>query len=149
MAIPGAVSFSYYDSQDCEYSGFDVTANDGTSVTRGNNLRYLTYNIVSVLPITGTEAGGTTLTFTDTGNGFGGTCAVTVGGNAAGAVAVVDSQHLTAVTPAGAVGATNIVITNGDGQVYNLLAIFSYTAAAGGGAVTGEARCWIGTGIGI
>lgn len=146
MAIPNAVTLTYFDSQDCEYQGFDVTANDGTSMTRGNNLRYLTFNVVTVIPITGADAGGTIMTFTDTGNGFGGTCTVTVGGAAATGVTIIDTQHLTATSPAGTAGVVNIVVTNGDGEVRTLVGGYTYEAPV---RTSGESRCYISASIGI
>jgi hypothetical protein len=149
IVLPNAATLTFYDSQDCIYQGFDITANDGTSITRGNNVRYLTMNVITVLPITGTTAGGTLLTFTDTGNGMGGTMVVTVGGAGAGAETVVDTQHSTATTPAGAAGAVNIVITNGDGDTRTLVGAFTYVAPAAGGPVSRESRCWVSAAIGI
>lgn len=149
IVMPNAVTLTFYDSQDCIYQGFDVTANDGTSITRGNNVRYLTMNVVTVLPVTGSIAGGTTLTFSDTGNGMGGVCVVTVGGVGAGAETVVNTQSLTAVTPAGAIGAVNVVITNGDGDTRTLIGGFTYVAPASSGDGSGASRCYISSALGI
>lgn len=148
MVIPNAVSLVYYDSQDCIYQGFDVTANDGTSVTRGNNLRYLTFNNVTIVPNTGSTLGGTTFTLTDTGNGFGGVSTVVFGAPAVG-LTVTDTQHLTGTTPAGAAGAVNIVVTNGDGEIRTLAAAFTYTVPVAAGRSRGESRCYISSSIGI
>lgn len=148
MVIPNAATLTFYDSQDCIYQGFDITANDGTSITGGNNVRYLTFNVVTVLPIQGTTAGGTLITLSDTGNGMGGTMVVTVGGAGAGAETIVDTQNLTATTPAGVAGAQNIVITNGDGDTRTLVGAYTYVEPAGG-PVTRESRCWVSAAVGI
>ena len=144
----GGITVSRIDFQDCNATSGVVTANDGTSQTRGNNLNLLTFNVVSIAPNTGADTGGTPITLTDTGNGFGGTCTVVIGGSAAAGETVVDPQTLTATTGAGAVGAQNVVITNGDGDSFTIVGGYTYVAMAAG-ATADHSRMWIGVGIGI
>lgn len=145
MVLPNAVTLTYYDSQDCIYQGFDVTANDGTSVTQGNNVRYLTFNVVTIVPAAGPVGSGFVLN--DTGNGFGGVMVVTFGGIAA-VGASVDEDQYAGVVPAGAMGIVNIVVTNGDGDTRTLVGGFTVTMLSRGEG--GASRCYIADGaIGI
>ena len=80
--------------------------------------------ITSVAPATGPAAGGTAVTIT--GTGFANGAKVTFGGTAATAVMVVNSTSITCTTPAGTVGAQNVVVTNSDGQKGTLAAGFTY-----------------------
>ena len=73
----------------------------------------VTPGITSVAPNAGATAGGTAITIT--GTAFTGTTGVTVGGVAATAVVVVDDSHVTATTPAHAVGTVDVILTNGTG----------------------------------
>jgi fibronectin-binding autotransporter adhesin len=41
LAIPGAVTLEYMNPQDCAVTGYEITANDGTSVNGGNNSGWL------------------------------------------------------------------------------------------------------------
>jgi len=136
------------DFQDMNATSGTVTANDGTSQTRGNNLNLVTFNTVSIAPNNGTAAGGTAITLTDTGNGFGGTCTVTIGIAPAVGETVVDTQHLTATTGAGVAGAQDVVVTNGDGDSYTIVGGFTYGAIPVGSFVPRpESRPWVGVGI--
>lgn len=121
------ITASRMDFQDMNAVNGAVTANDGTSQTRGNNLNLRTFNTVSINPNNGAAAGGTPILLTDTGNGFGGICSVVIG-SAAGSIIVVDTQNLTAVTVAGS-GSHNVVITNGDGDSYTIIAGFTYNSS--------------------
>ena len=75
----------------------------------------------------GTTAGGTQVTIT--GTNFTGATSVTIGGTAANFVTVLSSTSITAVTPAHAPGAVNVVVTTpaGAGTGTNL---FTYIAPA-------------------
>ena len=85
--------------------------------------------VTSVAPGTGTSAGGTAITVTGTGFRAGAT--VRVGGIAqATSVVLVDATTITAVTPAGLVGANAVTVTNTDAQSATLAGGFTYTAAA-------------------
>ena len=67
-------------------------------------------SVSGISPTSGTIAGGTSITIT--GSGFTGTTGVTIGGTAATSVVVVDDNTITAVTPAGTLGAADVVVTN-------------------------------------
>lgn len=64
--------------------------------------------VTSVAPAFGSTLGGNTLTIT--GTGFSGATAVTVGGNAATGLTVVNGTTLTATTPAGVAGTASVVV---------------------------------------
>ncbi|MFJ1270229.1 IPT/TIG domain-containing protein, partial [Legionella lytica] len=81
----------------------------------------------SVLPSSGSIAGGTAITLT--GTGFIPGMSVTLGGTAATNVTVVNSTTLTAVTPAHASGAVNVVVTNTVGSA-TLTGGFTYVTLA-------------------
>ncbi len=70
-------------------------------------------SISSVTPNFGPTAGGTTITIT--GSALTDTSAVTVRGKAATSVTVVNDTTVTAVTPAGSVGAANVQVTTPGG----------------------------------
>ena len=76
------------------------------------------------LPASGVATGGTTVTIT--GAAFRTGAAVTFGGLAAAAVAVVDAATITATTPEHAVGGVDVAVTNGDGQAGLLIGGFTY-----------------------
>ena len=81
--------------------------------------------ITSISPVTGSAAGGNTLTIT--GTDFTGATAVTIGGVAASSFNVVNSTTITAVTPAHAAGAASVEVTTATGtNVANSL--FTYAA---------------------
>lgn len=90
--------------------------------------------ISGLSPTSGPAAGGTTVTISGTGFAAGAT--VTFGGTAATNVNVLGSTTITAVTPAHASGAVNVVVTNPGGQ--NATSTNGYTyAAAPAPTVTG------------
>src|SRR5262249_1938524 len=68
--------------------------------------------------------GGTAITIT--GTGFQGGATVAIGGALATSVVVVNAATITAVSPAGAPGATDVVVQNADGQFETLLRGFVY-----------------------
>ena len=70
-------------------------------------------SISSVSPTFGPTAGGTTITIT--GSALTNTSSVTVRGNAATSVVVVNDTTVTAVTPPGSVGAANVQVTTPGG----------------------------------
>jgi len=84
--------------------------------------------ISSVSPATGPVAGGTSITIT--GSGFMGATGVSVGGNAAIGVSVVNDTSITAVTPAGAAaGTVDVRVTTPTGTSTIVLADkFTYTS---------------------
>ncbi|MEO8033964.1 MAG: IPT/TIG domain-containing protein, partial [Acidobacteriota bacterium] len=78
----------------------------------------------SVLPTSGSTAGGTAVTVTGTGFMSGAT--VTFGGAAATAVSVVSPAIITLSAPAHALGAVDVVVTSLDSQVGTLAGGFTY-----------------------
>jgi subtilisin-like proprotein convertase family protein len=81
--------------------------------------------VTSILPASGSEAGGTPVTIT--GTAFTGATAVTVGGVPVTGVSVVNDTTITGTTAAHAIGTSNVVVTTtvGSGTGTNL-----YTYAA-------------------
>jgi hypothetical protein len=84
--------------------------------------------VAGVAPGSGSTNGGTTVTITGTNFAAGAT--VSVGGNAATGVSVVNGTTITATTPAHAAGAVNVTVTNADGQSGTRASAFTYTAPA-------------------
>lgn len=80
----------------------------------------------SVTPDNGTTAGGTSLAIV--GDNYVSGCTATVGGNDVGAVTFTDAQHLSFTAPAHAAGATDIVISNPDGQSVTATGAYTYAA---------------------
>ena len=81
--------------------------------------------ITSISPVTGSAAGGTTITIT--GTDFTGATAVNIGGVAASSFTVVNSTTITAITPAHAASAASVLVTTATGtNVANSL--FTYAA---------------------
>lgn len=70
--------------------------------------------VTALSPATGAVAGGDEVTIT--GTQFEGTTGVTFGGVAATSVEVHDDETVTAVAPAHAAGAVDVVVTNGAGS---------------------------------
>lgn len=83
--------------------------------------------ITSLDVVTGTAAGGTAVDIT--GTGFVATPTVTFGGTAATSVVRVSATHVTCVTPAHAVGAVNVVLTNPDTLAVTKANGFEYVPA--------------------
>ena len=81
----------------------------------------------SVAPTSGFAVGGTAITIT--GANFVAGATVTVGGNACASVTVVSATSITCTTAAHAAGATNIVVTNTDGQTVTGTNAFTFVAA--------------------
>ncbi|MGA8863485.1 MAG: IPT/TIG domain-containing protein [Gallionella sp.] len=81
--------------------------------------------VTAISPTSGPTTGGTSVTIT--GTSFTGATAVTIGGAAATSVVVVSATSITAVTPAGTLGAQNVVVTTpgGTGTGTNL---YTYVA---------------------
>jgi hypothetical protein len=89
-----------------------VNTNGGTGVLADGFTFISVPTITNLSAATGPEAGGTaeTITGTDFADGM----TVTFGGTSATSIVVVNSTHITCVTPAHAAGAVNVVITNMD-----------------------------------
>jgi hypothetical protein len=85
--------------------------------------------LTRISPSTGVFAGGTTVTLT--GSGFiNGKIVVEFGGVLATDVQFVNSTTVTAVAPAAALGVTDVLVANSDGQSSDLAAAYTYGAAA-------------------
>lgn len=68
--------------------------------------------ITSVTPASGPKTGGTQVTLE--GTGLTGTTDVTVGGQTGSDIQVIDDSTVTFITPAGTVGAQDVVVTSGE-----------------------------------
>ncbi len=84
--------------------------------------------VTSISPSTGSSAGGTFVTVD--GSNFGTGTAVLFGTTPAQSVRVVSSSQLQAVTPEQTAGQVAVMVENSDGQVTDVPAGFTYTAAA-------------------
>lgn len=80
--------------------------------------------VTAITPPAGPSAGGDGVTIR--GSGFAPGATVTIGGAPARNIAVVDSGTITAITPAAAVGAASIVVTNSGGRSGTLLGGYEY-----------------------
>jgi formylglycine-generating enzyme required for sulfatase activity len=89
-----------------------VTAEGGTSVAP-QPFDYVPQQIKSIVPSTGLSTGGTNITIS--GLYLSGATSVTIGGVPCTNVANVSSTQVTAVTPAGSVGAADVVLTGAQG----------------------------------
>ena len=105
------------------------TDNQAANLGGGFTYQYAPPTVTLVAPASGTSAGGTAITIT--GTGFRAGAAVSIGGllNAT-SVVVASATSITAVTPAGLVGANAVTVTNTDTQSATLVGGFTYTAAA-------------------
>ena len=91
-----------------------VTAVGGTSLSP-QPFTYVEQQIQSIVPSSGPYMGGTAITIT--GQYLAGTTSVTIGGVPCTNVVNVSSTQVTAVTPAGSVGAVDVVVTGAKGSV--------------------------------
>ncbi len=91
-----------------------VTTPAGTSLAP-TPFNYVLQSVTAITPSSGFYAGGTPITIS--GQYLASTTAVTIGGVPATDLVVVDSTTLTAVTPAGSVGAADVVVTGSKGVV--------------------------------
>lgn len=108
-----------------------VTNTDAQSGTLSNGYNYTanpTPTVTSITPNGGTANGGTGVVITGTGFQSGAT--VSLGGKAASNVVVGSSASITAMTPAHAAGAVNVVITNSDAQSGTLPNGYTYIGPA-------------------
>ncbi len=90
--------------------------------------------VTSITPNSGNINGGTAVTVTGTGFLAGAT--LSVGGTAATGVTLVSSTSITAVTPAHAAGAVNVMVTNTDTQSGTLNSGYTYSTANSAPTVT-------------
>ena len=84
--------------------------------------------ITTVAPTSGSSAGGTAITITGTGFVVG--AVVSVGGAVCTGVTVVSATSITCTTPAGTVGARDVVVTNADTGAATRTSGFIYTTPA-------------------
>jgi hypothetical protein len=105
-----------------------VMTSAGCSDTKSANVNVVAnpVSVTSVSPVGGTIAGGSAVTINGTGFNAGAT--VTFGGSAATNVVVVSSIKITARTPAHALGAVNVTVTNTDTTNGTLVAGYLYKA---------------------
>jgi formylglycine-generating enzyme required for sulfatase activity len=114
--------------QGCE-SPLDADLNDNGTVDGADLGALLTawgacpLQITSVHPNLGPVSGGTRITIT--GAGLSGATGVTIGGVAASSVQVINATKVTAVTPAGTVGAKAVAVTTRSGAA-SLAGAFTY-----------------------
>lgn len=103
-----------------------VTNPDGQSATLTNGFTYTApaVAITRVSPNSGTRLGGTTVTIS--GSGFASGAKVTFGGSSA-TVRSLGSTSISVRTPAHAVGAVNVVVTNTNGQSATLTNGYTYS----------------------
>ena len=101
------------------WSGATTTSGGSPSIAPAHTFTSITLN-------SGPTTGGTPVTIVGTNFVSGGWFGVTIGGAAATSVVLVDSSHITAVTPAGTLGAKNVVITNNDGQTVTGAGAYTY-----------------------
>jgi len=88
---------------------------------------FRTATIATITPSTGPETGATPIVIK--GTDFAGAAGVTVGGVAATSFVVVDNETITATTPAGLVGARDVVVQDDAGDV-TATGGFTYTEVA-------------------
>ncbi len=111
-----------------------VTNADGQSGTLASGFTYTTPlpnpapTVSSVTPNSGATTGGTPVTII--GANFAAGATVTFGGAAATSITVTSSTQINAVTPAHAVGAVDVTVTNSDGQSGTLAGGFTYSQAS-------------------
>jgi hypothetical protein len=105
--------------------GIIVTTGGGPSTIFASSFTYNTPpNITGISLLTGSTAGGTSVTIT--GTSFTGATSVTFGGVAATSLTVVNSTTVTCITPARATaGAVGVIVTTGGGSS-NTFASFTY-----------------------
>ena len=96
---------------------------DNTGILSVNTLGVMPPTIISINPNSGSILGGTE--FTITGTNLTGARSVTVNGVAATSVVVVSATSITAITPAGTVGAKNVAVTTPSGTA-NKASGFTY-----------------------
>lgn len=114
-----------------------ITNSDGGSFTAADAFTYLSEPTISgVSPTGGNNTGGTSITITGTQFEAGAT--VTVGGQPCASVVVVSDTQITCVTPAGADGAADVVVSNTDGGEVTATGVFTFVdpPTIDGGAIT-------------
>ena len=120
-----------------------VTNSDTQSGTLTQGFTYTAVSnppptVSGISPASGTAVGGTAVTITGTGFLAGAT--VSLGGTPATGVAVVSSTSITAITPAHAAGAVDVVVSNAEQHAGTLPNGYTYTgnASLGLGVPSGD-----------
>ena len=83
-------------------------------------------SLVTISPQSGLVTGGTTISLT--GTGFSTSVKVNIGNSPCSPATVVSSTNITCVTPIGAIGGANVVVTNSDSQSATAVSAFTYFA---------------------
>jgi hypothetical protein len=91
---------------------------------------YAAPTVTAISPNVGSTDGITAVTITGTGFVSGAT--ISIGGVSATGVMFSSATALRAITPAGSLGAHNVLVTNPDGQAYTLVAGYTYKTACSG-----------------
>ena len=102
-----------------------VTTAGGTNTANTLYTYVAPPTVAAISPTQGPTTGGTAVTIT--GTNFTGATSVTIGGAAATGVTVVNSTTITGTTPAGTIGAKNVVVTTPGGTATGT-GLFTYTA---------------------
>lgn len=119
-------------------TGFPIQGSNTNAVTAAIQID-AGVTLSSVSPSSGAASGGTGVTLT--GVGLTGATGVTFGGTAATSVNFVNSTTVTAVTPAHAAGAVNVVITTPSGSATATNGYTYLTTAVGQSAYGGTIAC--------
>jgi hypothetical protein len=136
-AKPSYSSTTFYQHQSTlrmTAEALGLTSFPGASATAANMLEFFDTStspvpaVNGISPNSGTTAGGTSVTIT--GSGFTASPTVMIGGLPATNVNVVNSNNVTANTPAHALGSVNVVVTNTNGQSGTLVNGYTYTSPA-------------------
>lgn len=119
-------------------TSFPIQASNTNAVTAAIQID-TGITIDTVSPSSGPSSGGTGVMLT--GSGFTGATNLTFGGTAATSLNVVSSTSVTAVTPAHATGAVNVVITTPSGSATKTNGFTYATTAVGQSAYGGTIAC--------
>lgn len=103
----------------------EIATASGQKSSISGIFNYADLTVDRVDPASGPVGGGTNISIS--GNGFGPGCSVKIGSAPATSVYVGGLRSITATTPAGAIGAADIEITNPDGKRATLPAGFQFT----------------------
>ncbi len=113
LQIPGTIA-DQSGTTDLAGKAWDVSTGDLLiDQDSADNTTGADVTTTGISPSSGPTAGGTAVTITGTNFTTDGTTTVTIGGVAATGVTVVNSTTITATTPAGTLGAKDVVVTSG------------------------------------
>lgn len=129
-------SFAYACNVSTCGSGHNNMISDNFSINLKVNPAVIQAPVVtSLAPTSGSTAGGTTVSISG-GNFQSSGVTVRFGGVAATSVNVTSSSNLTAVAPAHAAGAVDVVVSNPDGQGATLASAYTYVTPPAGPSIT-------------